>query len=104
MGSVSARLPIREFIMFYRREKLHFLEHDSKVRVYFCLLESAMLWRFCALSSCKCGSVQQEDWRAFRSTISRLTISVRLGIMLGMLPWWMWCFAELAIARAAGER
>ena len=68
--------------MSHRFERVNLCEHYSTVWVNFCLLESAMLWRICALSLCKCRSVVEEEQRASRSTISRLMISLMLGINL----------------------
>ena len=51
------------------------------------LLESAMLWRICPLSSSICGSVGEEVRIASRSTMCRWVMSVkRLGVMFG--KWW----------------
>ena len=70
--------------MLRRCEGLHLCEHDSMVRVHFYLLELLMFWWICAFSSCICGSERGEDRRAFLSIMSRLVISMRLGIMFGM--------------------
>ena len=59
-------------------------EHDSTVSVRSCQLESTLLWLICVLSSCKCGSAEEEERQASRSTMSCLVISLRLGVMLGM--------------------
>ena len=69
-------------------------ERDSTVCVHFCLFVFAMLWRICALGSYICGSERKEERKATLSIMSHLVISMRLGIMLGMCPWEMWCFAE----------
>ena len=42
-----------------------------------------MAWRVCALSFCVCGS-EGEGKRRTSLSMSRLVISVRLGIMLAM--------------------
>ena len=46
-------------------------------------------------SSCICWLVGEEERMVSLSIMSRFVVSVRLGIMLGMLPWGMWCFAEV---------
>ena len=43
---------LRDLIMSHRREGVHLWKQYSTVWVNFCLLESAMLWRICAQSSC----------------------------------------------------
>ena len=43
---------IKEFDLLHRHEGLHLCEHDSTVRVQFCLSEFLMLKRICVLSSC----------------------------------------------------
>ena len=82
--------------MPHRGEGLHLCEHDSTVWVHFCLLESVMLWPICALSLCMYGSMGEERLRASRSTMSRLFISVWLGVM--------WCFVGLGLTRTAEGR
>ena len=82
LGGVSARFPSKDLIMFHKREGLHLCEHDSMIWDHFCLIEFLMLWRICALSSCICGSDGEEERRASLSMVSRLVISVRLGIVL----------------------
>ena len=68
--------------MLHRREGLHLCEHDSTVWVHFYLLELMVRW-ICASSSCICRSEREEKRRA-SLLMSRLTISVTLGIMLRM--------------------
>ena len=80
----SARLPLKDLIMLHKHDGLYLWQHDSMVWVHFYLLESAMLWPICALSSCICESVREEERGASLSTMSHLVISVRLGVMLGM--------------------
>ena len=70
--------------MLHRREGLHLCVHDSTVWVPFCLLEFLMLWWICALSSCIHRSEEEQERRASLSIMSRLVISLRLYIMLGM--------------------
>ena len=70
--------------MLHRREGLHLCEHNSTVWFHFCLLEILMLWWICELSSCIRGLEEEEVRKASPSIMSRLAISVRLGIMLGM--------------------
>ena len=67
-----------------RREGLHLREHDSKAWIHFCFLVILMLWWICALCSCICGSEGEEEQKASLSRMSRLVVSVRLGIVLGM--------------------
>ena len=54
-------------------------EHDSTVWVHFCLLEFAMLWRICALSSFICGSEGEEERRTSLSIMSGLVIFSEVG-------------------------
>ena len=78
--------------MTHKREGLYLWDYNSMVCVHFCLLESLTLWPICALSSCICGSVREEERKASRLALSR---SVRSGVMLGMRPSEMWCFAKM---------
>ena len=95
LGKVSARFPLSDLIMFHRREGLHLCEHDSTVWIHFCLLEILMLWWICTLSSCICGSEEEEKRRASLSIMSHLAVSLRLSIMLGMWLWGRCCFAKM---------
>ena len=70
--------------MPHKRVRFHLWEHDSTVPVDFCLVECAMLWRICLLSSCMCRLVGEVKRRASCSAMSGLVTSVRLGVMLGM--------------------
>ena len=63
---------------------IHLCDHDSTIWVHFCLLEFLMLWWICPLSSCIYESEGKEMQGSFLSIMSRLVISMRLGIMLGM--------------------
>ena len=56
-------------------------EQDSTVSIHFCLLEILMLWWIYDLSFFICGSEREEEQRASLSIMSRLSDSVRLGIM-----------------------
>ena len=59
-------------------------EHDLTVWVYFCLLEILMLCWVCVLNSYIYESEGEEERRASLLIMSRLAVSVRLGVMLGM--------------------
>ena len=54
LGGVLARFLLRELIILHKHEELHLCEHYSTAWIHFCLLEFAMMWQICALSSCKC--------------------------------------------------
>ena len=43
IGRISARLPLKDLIMFHKHERLHLWEQDSTAWVNFCLFESVML-------------------------------------------------------------
>ena len=97
--------PLRDLSILHRPEGFHKCDQDSTVWIHFCLFEILMWW-ISVFSSCISGSVGEEERRASLSIMSRLPVSVRLGIMLGM-----WCFAEVLrifleheLARAAGGR
>ena len=80
----ALRFALRDLSILHIYEGLHLCEQDSTVWIHFRLFEILMLRWVCALSSCICRSVGEEEWMVTLSIRSRLAISVRLGIMLGM--------------------
>ena len=80
IGSGFGPFPLRDLIIPHRGEGLHVYEYDSKVWIDFCLLQSTILWRY----RCQRWVRGEEERSTFLPMMSRLEISVRLGIMLGL--------------------